>query len=110
MAEGFNKYQKSMGLVLMLCAFMVVPLSAGLVFLSQYSRADKQISAAPAVVGKCDLTGDSKVDTQDYDLAILAFGRVSPDAGNGKADIDSDGWVNSLDLDAIQNNSSICSK
>jgi len=110
MAQGFNRYQKSMGLALMFCAFMILPFTAGLVFLTQFSRSDKQISAAPVTVNKCDLNGDSKVDALDYDVAIVGFGKVSPEANNAKIDLDGDGWINSLDLEAVGANTQICTK
>lgn len=111
MTQPLGTYQKSFGLILMACALLIIPLSGGLVLLTQLGRQDKQISAAGAVVSKCDLTGDAKVDSQDYDLAILAFGKVSVDSGNSKADIDGDGWVNSRDLDAVSSSDvTLCTK
>lgn len=107
MTQGFGRYQKSMGLLLMICAFMVIPLSAGIVLISQLSRGDKQISAAMPI-SRCDLNADGKVDNSDFEIAAVGFGKVTQEAGNSSFDFDSDGWINSGDLEAIEKNSSLC--
>lgn len=107
MAEGLGKYQKSAGLLLMLCALLIIPLTAGFVLLTQVSRQDKQISAATPT-SRCDLNADGKVDNLDFEIAAGGFGKVTLEAGNSSFDFDSDGWINSGDLDAIEKNSSLC--
>lgn len=102
MEHAFNKYQKGTWLLLTLCAFMVIPLSAGVVLLTQVGRESKQVSAqVPAVINKCDFNADNRVDSRDVDIAIDGFGKVEGAKNNVKYDVDKDGWINSKDLGAV---------
>ena len=81
---------------------MVIPLSAGVVLLSQAGREGRQVSAqVPVVVNKCDFNVDSRVDSRDLDIAIGGFGKVEGAKNNSKFDLDRDGWINSKDLAAV---------
>ncbi len=107
MAQGFNTLQKTLGLTLMGCALLIIPLSAGIVILTQFNNSGKQISAAPlaATSNKCDFNHDGKVDSADVDMAAAGFGKVDPAKNNEQYDVVANGWVNSGDLSAISANS-----
>lgn len=95
--------------LLIACALLLLPLTAGVVLLTQLNRDDKQISAAPAV-NRCDINNDGVVDEKDLEVATFGFGKVTTETGNSSYDLDGDGWINSADLDAISANSAICTK
>jgi len=107
---SFTPYQKVLGLVLIFSAFMVIPLSAGVVLLTQFGRPSRQISAqTPVAASNCDLNSDGIVSSADVAAAADGFGQVNVAKNNRDADVDNNGWVNSADLGAIATNDpSVC--
>lgn len=108
MAKNVNKLQAGIGAFLIGCALLILPLTAGVVLLTQVSRDDRQIGAAAPEANRCDLDRNGVVDEEDLNIAAGGFGRVSETSGNAHFDFDSDGWINSADLDAISQNSAVC--
>ena len=80
---------------------MVIPLSAGVVLLTQTGSGGKQVSAQVPIANKCDFNSDNRVDSLDLDMAADAFGKVEGAKNNVKYDVDKDGWINSKDLGAV---------
>lgn len=102
MDQGFTRTQKTFGLILMGCALMIIPLCAGIVFLTQVNSSGKQIHAQePKAYNKCDFNLDGRVDQADLSLAREGFGQVGIVTNNAQFDVDNNGWVNSVDLDTI---------
>lgn len=90
---------------------MVIPLSAGVVLLTQVGRESKLINAQVPAVNKCDFNADNRVDSRDVDIATDGFGKVEGAKNNARFDLDRDSWVNSKDLDAVSSaDSKVCVK
>lgn len=96
-----GKYNSLLGIIFLISAFMVVPLSLGVLVLNRVENAGSQASASS--VNKCDLNTDGEVNDGDLEIAATYFGRVSSDEAK-KADIDGNGWINSTDLMLISRN------
>ena|SRR3989344_479272 len=101
MNSTFTKYHKALGLFLIFSAILVIPLSAGVVLMTQFSRPTRSINAQTPTVNKCDFAADGVVDQKDIALAAKGFGRVVENAGNSVFDLNNDNWVNSHDIDII---------
>lgn len=87
------------------CAFLVIPLSAGVVLLTQIGRSSKQVTAqTTSAINRCDFNRDGKVDKTDLEIAASGFGRVGTASKNKLYDVNGDNWVNSIDLGIIANN------
>lgn len=100
-------HQKVLALFLIFAAVMVIPLSAGLVLVTQLNRSGRQVNAqvlATPAANKCDLNRDGIVDSKDVEIAKEGFGKVTAEKNNQRADVIGQGWINSAVLGAISSN------